>query len=63
MSEKYDIFIMSSTQLNSMSDDDNIRVSQQDAHYVVVLLQLTRLIMELSWPSLQRQTPKKLNQF
>ena len=28
MSEKYDIFIMSSTQLNSMSDDDNIRVSR-----------------------------------
>lgn len=28
MSEKYNIFIMSSTQLNSMSDDDNIRVSR-----------------------------------
>lgn len=28
MSEKYNIFIMSSTQLNSMADDDNIRVSR-----------------------------------
>ena len=28
MSEKYNIFIMSSTQLNSMADDDNIRVAR-----------------------------------